>query len=66
MLVTSSAIAAICSPVARVALRAATPTSIIRRASNISPRVKPCSAARNWSGSVSSVGGPSAMNVPEP
>ena len=51
MLVTSSAMAATCSPVARVALRPATPTSISRRASNISSRVKPCSAARKCSGS---------------
>ena len=37
-----------------------------RRASNISSRVKPCSAARKLSGSLPRVGGPPVMNVPAP
>ena len=61
MLVTSSAIRAMCSGVARSAASPAVPTSRTRRASNISSRVKPWSAARKRSGPSPSFGGPSAM-----
>ena len=58
LLVTSSAIAASCSPRARSAASPATPTSSVRRASNISWRVNPCSAASRPRGSLSSTIGP--------
>ncbi len=66
MLAISSATLARSSPVARSAARATAPTSSTCRASNISDRVKPCSAAMKLSGSVPSTGGPSVMNVPAP
>ena len=55
-----------CSAVARSAARPAAPTSRIRRASYISSRVNPCSAARKLNGSLPSDGGPSGMYVPDP
>src|SRR5215813_4660363 len=66
MLATSSAIDAICSCVARAAARPAVPTSSTRRASNISSRVNPWSAAKKRSGPSAKRGGPSGINVPEP
>jgi len=54
------------SPVARAAASSATPTSSVRRASNISARVKPCRVASRLSGSLSSIGGPAATKVPAP
>ena len=66
MPVSSSAIPAMCSPVARSAASAAAPTSSMRRASYIWSRVKPWSAARNSSGALPRCGGPSTMNVPAP
>ena len=63
---TSSASVAIWSGVARSAARPAAPTSRMRRASYISSRVNPWSAARKLSASVPSDGGPAGMKVPEP
>src|SRR5471032_226385 len=63
---TASAIAARSSLVARSAARPTTPTSSTRRDSNISPSLNPWSAARYRSGSLPSVGGPTATNVPAP
>ena len=63
---TSSAITASCSGVARSAARPLEPTSSTRRASNMSSRVKPCSAARKRSEPFSRRGGPSDTNVPAP
>ena len=63
---TASEIAASCAAVRRSAAIRAMLTSNVRRASNICVRVNPCSAASTLRGSLSSIGGPSATNVPEP